>query len=60
MVDEEVLNSKEAAEFLKLNKNTLFKLARENKIPVQRVGRQWRFSKQALIKWLEIGQTQEK
>lgn len=60
MVDEEVLNSKEAAEFLKLNKNTLFKLARENKIPVQRVGRQWRFSKQALIKWLESGQAHEK
>lgn len=57
--DDEVLNFKEAVSFLKVGRNTLLKLAQEGKIPSQRVGNQWRFSRQALLKWLESGQAKE-
>lgn len=56
MIEDEVMSFKEAAAFLKLNKNTLVKLAREGKIPAQKAGKQWRFSKSALMKWLEGSQ----
>lgn len=60
MGEDEVLNSKEAAEFLKINRNTLRKFVQEGIIPAQKLGRQWRFSKQALLKWLESGQAKNK
>jgi len=57
--EDEVMNSKEAAEFLKITRNTLMKYVKEGVIPAQKLGWQWRFSKAALLKWLERGQ-QEK
>ncbi|MHB1042375.1 MAG: helix-turn-helix domain-containing protein [Eubacteriales bacterium] len=59
MEETEVLNFKEAAEFLRIGRNTLLKMVHEGKIPAQRAGRQWRFSKEALIEWLKSGQAQK-
>lgn len=56
MGEDEVMSTNEAAEFLKINRNTLMKYVHEGVIPAQKLGRQWRFSKQALLKWLENGQ----
>ena len=50
---EELLTLEEASRYLKINKMTLYKMAWENKIPVYRVGRQWRFKKSVLDEWLE-------
>jgi excisionase family DNA binding protein len=58
-VDDEVLTFKEAMELLKVGRNTLLKLAQEGKIPSQKVGNQWRFSREALLKWLESGQAKQ-
>jgi excisionase family DNA binding protein len=58
--DDEVMDLKEAMKFLKIGRTTLLKLAQEGKLPGQKVGNQWRFSRQALLKWLENGQTQGK
>jgi len=58
-VDDDVLNLKEAVSFLKIGRTTLLKLAQEGKLPGQKVGNQWRFSRQALLKWLESGQVKE-
>lgn len=56
MGDEEVMNSYEAAKFLRVSRLTLMKYVQEGKIPAQKLGRQWRFSKEALIEWLKSGQ----
>ncbi len=50
---EEVLTLQEASQFLKLSKSTLYSLARKGEIPVRRVGKSWRFTKQSLLRWLE-------
>jgi hypothetical protein len=33
----------------------IYKLAREGTIPATRVGREWRFSRTNLVKWIENG-----
>lgn len=47
-----VLTVDEAAEYLRIPKSTLYKLAQEGKVPCQKVGKHWRFSKDALHEWL--------
>jgi len=42
------LTVEEAAAYLRLNFKTLYRLAKQGKIPVTRVGREWRFSRAAL------------
>ncbi|RLB35350.1 MAG: DNA-binding protein [Deltaproteobacteria bacterium] len=37
----------------RIPKSTLYRLVREGKIPCQKVGRHWRFRKEAIDKWLE-------
>ncbi len=48
----EIMNLTEAAKFIRVSEKTLGDLARERKIPAQKVGREWRFLKQALEDWL--------
>jgi len=60
LLDDDVLDAIQAAELLKVSRGTVLKLAQGGKIPAQKVGRQWRFSKEALIEWLKSGQAQEK
>jgi len=42
----------ELAEYLKISKSTLYKLAQEGSIPGQKVGKHWRFHKDAIDQWL--------
>ncbi|MFA7621623.1 MAG: helix-turn-helix domain-containing protein [Aminobacteriaceae bacterium] len=49
----DVLTIEELAAYLKIPKSTLYKLVREGKIPSQKIGRQWRFRKKAIDRWLE-------
>jgi excisionase family DNA binding protein len=48
----DVLTIDEAAQYLRISKSSLYKLAQERKIPCQKVGRHWRFSRIALGAWL--------
>ena len=48
----DVFNIDELAGYLKIPKSTLYKLVREGKIPAQKVGRHWRFHKEAIVRWL--------
>ena len=43
---------KEAAQYLKLNYMTIYKLAQKRKIPASKVGGNWRFKKDILDEWL--------
>jgi excisionase family DNA binding protein len=48
----DVLTIEELATYLKIPKSTLYKLVREGKVPSQKVGRHWRFHKEAIVQWL--------
>jgi len=48
----EVLTIDELSEYLKIPKSTLYKLVREGTIPCQKVGKHWRFHKEAIDAWL--------
>ena len=48
----DVLTIEELAAYLKIPKSTLYKLVREGKVPSQKVGRHWRFHKEAIDQWL--------
>jgi len=49
----DVLTIKELSAYLKIPKSTLYKLVREGKVPCQKIGRHWRFRKEAIDRWLE-------
>ena len=48
-----VLTIDELADYLRIPKSTLYKLAQEGRVPAQKVGRHWRFRKEAIDRWLE-------
>lgn len=50
--DDQVLTVDELAIYLKVSRSTLYKLLAEGKVPGQRVGRHWRFSKAVIDRWL--------
>jgi excisionase family DNA binding protein len=49
----DILTLEELSSYLKIPKSTVYKLVREGKIPAQKVGRHWRFRKEAIDRWLE-------
>jgi len=48
-----VLTIDEASHYLRIPLSSLYKLAQEGKIPCQKVGRHWRFRKEAIDRWLD-------
>ncbi|WP_181679084.1 helix-turn-helix domain-containing protein [Candidatus Protochlamydia amoebophila] len=46
------LNIDEACEFLNLSRPTLYRYAKEGKIPSVKFGKTWRFHKKLLEEWL--------
>jgi excisionase family DNA binding protein len=48
----EVLRLKEAADYVRVSEKTLREMANTNRVPCQRVGREWRFLRKALDEWL--------
>jgi len=52
----EIMTTKEMAKYLKLHEITICKLAAEGKIPAVRIGRVWRFDKNAVDEWIAKGQ----
>ncbi len=49
----DVLTIEELSHYLRISKSTLYKQVRERKIPCQKIGRRWRFHKDAIDRWLE-------
>lgn len=50
-----VMTIEELSHYLKISRSTLYKLAQEGKVPCQKVGRHWRFRKEAIDRWLDEG-----
>ena len=53
--DKDVLNVEEAAIYLGFSQYTIREKAREGEIPGRKMGKEWRFSRRALLEWLEAG-----
>jgi excisionase family DNA binding protein len=54
-MNNDILNLEQAIEFLGVSEKTIIKLLREEHIPARKIGREWRFSKEALVKWIASG-----
>lgn len=54
--DDDVLDSFEAAELLKIGRQVLLRECRAGRVPATRVGVQWRFSRQRLLDWIASGE----
>ena len=48
-----VMTIEEASKYLRIPLSSLYKLAQDGKIPCQKVGRHWRFRKEAIDRWLD-------
>jgi len=48
-----VMTISEVAEYLRIPRASAYKLAQRGKIPCQKVGRHWRFRREALEVWLD-------
>jgi len=51
--ENEVLTAKETAKYLKVHVETVRRLARRRMLPAFKVGKDWRFNKHALRRWVE-------
>ena len=53
MFDDEVLTADEAAVLLKVSLQTVLKESRDRRLPAIKIGREWRYSRNALIRHLQ-------
>ena len=51
----QIMTTKELAKYLKPHEITICKYAAEGRIPAIRIGRVWRFDKDAIDKWIAEG-----
>ena len=51
--DENFLTTEEVLEYLQVNLRTVYRLIKAGKIPAVRVGRQWRFRRRDIDRWLD-------
>ena len=50
---ERLMTVKEVAEYLQLDEHTIYRMAREGKIPAFKVANQWRFKREMIEEWLQ-------
>jgi excisionase family DNA binding protein len=53
MVDEAFMTTEEVLQYLQVNLRTVYRMIKAGSIPAVRVGRQWRFRRSDLDRWLE-------
>jgi len=52
----EILTIEEAASYLQIGKRSIYKLAKDGKIPGKKVLNKWRFEKESLRQWVSRGE----
>ena len=50
--DHEILTLEEVAHYLRLKPQTIYKWAQERRIPAVKLGKEWRFRRSILDRWL--------
>jgi PTS system nitrogen regulatory IIA component len=53
MADHEILTLEEVAAYLRLTPQTIYKWAQERRIPAAKLGKEWRFRKSIVDRWLD-------
>ena len=51
--DHEILTLEEVAHYLRLKPQTIYRWAQERRIPAVKLGKEWRFRKRILDRWLD-------
>jgi excisionase family DNA binding protein len=51
----DILTLQEAAEFLRVPPLTMQRQVKAGRVPGRRIGKEWRFSRSVLIKWMASG-----
>ncbi len=51
--DHEILTLEEVAHYLRLKPQTIYRWAQEKRIPAVKLGKEWRFRKSLLDRWLD-------
>ncbi len=49
---DEIMTIEELSGYLKIPRSTLYKLVQEGKLPGQKIGKQWRFGKTSIDRWI--------
>jgi excisionase family DNA binding protein len=57
--DREILNIEEAAKLLGVSVKTFNKVLHSESLPARKIGREWKFSRRALIEWVGSGTSDE-
>lgn len=57
--DDVILTLEEASDLFKVSTKTFLKMLREEDLPARKIGREWRFSRQALLDWMTEGHSQQ-
>ncbi len=52
MIENKLLNVKELCQYLKIPKPTLYMFLRKRLIPAAKIGKQWRFNRDSIDKWM--------
>ena len=51
--DHEILTLEEVARYLRLQPQTIYKWAQERRIPAAKLGKEWRFRRSVIDRWLD-------
>lgn len=51
--DHEILTLEEVAQYLRLKPQTIYKWAQERRIPAVKLGKEWRFRRSILDRWID-------
>ena len=51
--DHEILTLEEVAQYLRLKPQTIYKWAQEKRIPAAKLGKEWRFRRSVIDRWLD-------
>ena len=57
--DRDILNIEEAAALLGVSVKTFNKVLHSENIPARKIGREWKFSREALIQWVGGGRSMD-
>jgi excisionase family DNA binding protein len=52
MADDDILTVREISNLLRLHPATVYKLVKQGKIPSFRIGSEWRFRKDVIMRWM--------
>jgi len=55
--DSDILNIEEAASLLGVSVKTFNKVLHSQSLPARKIGREWKFSRRALIEWVGAGRS---